>query len=58
MLVLISKEQINCFTAFFGKQLSGGLDVSLAFRYFGDRTNPVIEPAHKYNTQTAQIQHK
>ena len=50
MLVLISNEQINCFTAFFGKQRSGGLDVSLAFRYFGDRTNAVIEPEYNYNT--------
>ena len=50
MLVLISNEQINCFTAFFRKQRSGGLDVSLAFRYFGDRTNAVIEPEYKYNT--------
>ena len=58
-LVLISNVEINCFTAFFGKQRSsGGLDVSLAFRYFGDRTNAVIETAYKYNTQTAQIQYK
>ena len=58
MLVLISNEQINCFTAFFGKQRSGGLDVSLALRYFGDRTNLVIEPAYKYNTWTAQMQYR
>ena len=58
-LVLISNVEINCFTAFFGKQRSsGGLDVSLAFRYFGDRTNAVIETAYKYNTRTAQIQYK
>ena len=34
--VLISNGRINCVTAFFGKERSGGLDVSLAFRYFGD----------------------
>ena len=34
------------------------LDVSLAFRYFGDRTNAVIEPEYNYNTWTAQIQYR